>query len=97
MFLFALVEAGNSVGGTERRFKCARALLRPLWSNKRSVCLWPLHSLFRSQRGVDVSVRGSLEVVETKADGGAWFFSVLWRPIWVDSWAGRPEIKSFSV
>lgn len=39
-----------------------------------SVCLGPLYGLFGSQRGVDVSVRGSLEVVETKVDG-AWFFS----------------------
>lgn len=34
-----------------------------------------LYGLFRSEKGVAVSVRGSLEGVETKADHGAWFFS----------------------
>ncbi len=55
--------------------ECSRALFRPLWSNKSSVCLRPLYGLFRSQRGVDVSVRGSLEVVETKAGRGVCFLS----------------------
>lgn len=59
--------------------KCARALFRPMWSNKSSVCVRPLYGLFRPQRGADVSVRGSLELVETKVGHGAWFFSNSWE------------------
>lgn len=66
-----LVEAREK----RRDTKCARALFSPLWSDKSSVSLRPLYGLFISQRGVDVSVRGSLEAVETKAGHGAWFFS----------------------
>lgn len=51
--------------------KCARALFRPLWCNKSSVCLRPLYGLLRSQRGVDVSVRGCGN------KGGSWCMVLL--------------------
>ena len=66
-----LVEASEG----RRDVRCARTLFRPLWSNEISVCLGPLYSLFRSQRDVNVSVRGSLVALETKASHDAWFSS----------------------
>ena len=49
-----------------RDVKYARAHFRPSCSNESSVVLKPLYGLFRSQRGVDVSVRVTLEVVEKR-------------------------------
>lgn len=44
-------------------------------SNMSAACLRPLCGLFRSQRGVNMTVRNSLEAMEIKASNGAWFFS----------------------
>lgn len=64
-----------SVGGGGETLSVPEASTEPLWSNETSVCLRSLYSLCRSQRGVDVSVSGRLETVETKAGPDAWFFS----------------------
>lgn len=49
----------------------------PLYNraNDNSVRLVPLSGLFRSQRGVNVSVGATLQAVETIAGHGAWFLS----------------------